>query len=158
MLGPQFTDELRSALSHRSMERGLRLLTEAQSQIATVGLNTPGGAELVLLISQWVDVGFRDYRLIEALLEAFPKHCCAKLPLEQYLCLHLAEAFRDLAASELDSAVDKLDWVLRTYRGVPNASREALAHFWKGRAHRKKGEYETALKHNVKACVLTFVE
>ena len=151
MLGPQFAEELRSALSHRHMEKGFQLLAEAESEIGSVGMNTPRSAELLLLIAQWVDVGYRDYRIIEALLERFPKACRGKLPMEDYVCLRLAEAFRDLAASALDSSVGTLDLVIRTCRELPNASHEALAHFWKGRAHRKKGEYEIALRHITQA-------
>lgn len=151
MLGPHFAEELRLALSHRRMEKGLCLLAEAEGEIEAIGVNTSGAAKLLLLIAQWVDVGYRDYRVIEGLLERFPKMCLGKMPVEDYLCLRLAEAFRDLAASDLDGAINKLDLVLRSYRELPNAAHEALAHFWKGRAHRKKGEYEAALQHITRA-------
>jgi tetratricopeptide (TPR) repeat protein len=73
------------------------------------------------------------------------------MPVEDYRRLRLTEAFSHLAAGELDSAVDILDLLLRTYRDLPNPSEEALARFWKGRAHRKQGEYEKSLKHIVQA-------
>lgn len=151
MPGPQFGEELRSALRLRCTERGLKLLAESEAEFGKIGPTTPGGPRLLLLIAQWVDVGYRDYRVIEALLEQFPHACRARLPMEDYLSLHLVEAFRDISASDLDAAVNKLDLTLRTYRELPNPSHEALAHFWKGRAHRKKGEYETALKHITQA-------
>ena len=151
MLGPNLAQELRSALSHRHMEKGFQLLADAESEIGAIGAGTPGCAELLLLIAQWVDVGYRDYRIIEGLLDRFPKACRGKLSMEDYLSLRLTEAFRDLAASNLDSAISKLDLVIRIYRELPNPSQEALAHFWKGRAHRKKGEYEIALKHITQA-------
>lgn len=152
MLGPsQFAEELRSALWHRHLEKGFQLLAEAGSEISTIGINTPGSAGLLLLLSQWVDVGYRDYRFIESLLENFPEVCRGRLAMEDYLWLRLAEAFRDLAASNVDSAICKLDLVIRNYHELPNTSHETLAHFWKGRAHRKKGEYEIALQHITQA-------
>jgi tetratricopeptide (TPR) repeat protein len=150
-LGPRFAEELTSALSLRRMTEGLRILAGAEAGLGELGPNTPDAARLLLLIAQWVDVGYRDHRLIDALLERFPLGCRPKMLVEDYLSLIMVEAFRDLAASELDSAVDKLDLVLRSGRDLANSSHQALAHFWKGRAHRKKGEYETSLKHIVQA-------
>ena len=147
MPGPQLAEELKAALSRRHMEKGFQLLADAEGEIGTIDVHTPGGASFLLLMAQWVDVGYRDYRFLEALLERFPMACRGKLPMEEYLCLRMAEAFRDLAASDLDGAVNKLDLLIRIYRELPNLSHEVLAHFWKGRAHRKKGEYEIALEH-----------
>lgn len=157
MLGPRFADELRSALRHRHMEKGFQLLAEAEPDIGEIGMATPGSAGVLLLLTQWVDVGYRDYRFIDWMLERFPPGCRGKLPIEDYLSLRMAEAFRNLAASDLDAAVNTLDLVIRLYHELPNAPHEALAHFWKGRAHRKKGEYEIALKHITQARKMTQV-
>jgi len=150
-LNAQFANDLSAALRLRHMEEGLRLLNQSESEIGKLGPTTPDGPRLLLLLTQWVDVGYRDDRLIEALLKQFPQNCRSKMPVEDYLRVSMVEAFRDLAAGQADAAVDTLDLVLRTLRHVPNAPYEALAHFWKGRAHRKKGEYEAALGHIVKA-------
>ena len=151
MLGARFAEELRSALCHRDLDKGFQLLADSESDIRTIGPNTPGGAGLLLLIAQWVDVGYRDCRLLDALLQQFPRTCRGRLPIDEYTCLQMAEAFRDLAMHHVDSTITKLDTVLRTCSELPNASHEALAHFWMGRAHRKKGEYGPALKHIMKA-------
>ena len=151
LLGRQFAAELAQSLRLRRTEKGLQLLRDAESELSTFGPDTPDAAKLLLLVAQWVDVGYRDHRVVDALLGSFPSERIARLSVEDYLCVRLAEAFRDLATSDLDSGINKLDLVLRTYRDLPNASLEALAHFWKGRAHRKKGEYETALKHIIQA-------
>jgi tetratricopeptide (TPR) repeat protein len=147
----QFADQLASALRLRRMNEGLRLLSGAESAIGTLGPDTPDAPRLLLLLAQWIDVGYKDHRLIDTLLRSFPQDCRRKMAVDDYLRLSMVEAFRDLAASELDAAVDKLDLALRTFRDFPNASHEALAHFWKGRAHRKKGEYEASLTHIVRA-------
>lgn len=150
-LNAQFADDLAVALRLCRMKEGFRLLADAESEIGELGPNTPYGPRILLLLAQWVDVGYQDHRLIEKLLQRFPQNCRAKMPVEGYLQVSMAAAFCDLAAGQLDSAVDRLDLVLRTFHDFPNASEEALAHFWKGRAHRKKGEYEASLKHIAKA-------
>ena len=142
---------LRSALSHRDMERGLRILAEAEGDIGSINADAPEGPELLLLCARWVDAGYRDYRFLDLLLERFPKAGLAKLAIEDYQAVRMAEAFRNLAANHLDPAISTLDLVLRIYSEIPNSSHEALAHFWKGRAHRKRAEYEIALKHIIRA-------
>ncbi len=150
-LGPEFAEVLASALRLRRMREGFELLAGAEAEIGKLGPKNAEAPRLLLLIAQWIDVGYRDHRLIDTLLKRFPAGCRRKMPIEDYLRLSMVEAFRDLATGELEAAVDKLDLVLRTCRDIPNASHEALAHFWKGRAHRKKGEYETSLKDIVRA-------
>jgi tetratricopeptide (TPR) repeat protein len=150
-LGVQFAQELSSALRLRRMTEGLRLLTDAEAEIAKLSPRTPDAARLLLLIAQWVDVGFRDYRLVDNLLQRFPSGCRRKLLVEDYLRLRMTEAFRGLAASDIDSAIEILDTVVKMFTELPDTAEAALAHFWKGRAHRKKGEYETSLKHIIQA-------
>jgi tetratricopeptide (TPR) repeat protein len=150
-LGAQFAQELHSALRLRRMKEGLRLLTDAESEIAKLSPRIPDAASLLLLIAQGVDVGFRDYRLVDNLLQRFPSGCRKKLQVEDYLRLRMAEAFRDLAASDIDSAIEILDTVVKMFAELPDTGDAALAHFWKGRAHRKKGEYEKSLKHIIQA-------
>jgi tetratricopeptide (TPR) repeat protein len=150
-LGAQFAQELNSALRLRRMKEGLRLLADAEAEITQLSPRTPGAASLLLLIAQWVDVGFRDYRLVDNLLQRFPAGCRKNLLVEDYLRLRMTEAFRDLSASEIDSAIETLDTVVKMAREFPDTADAALAHFWKGRAHRKKGEYEASLKHIIQA-------
>ena len=40
---------------------------------------------------------------------------------------------------------------LKAQQDLHDDSNTALAHFWKGRAHRKKGEYQKSLEHIVRA-------
>ena len=151
MVDPQLAEGLASALCQRNLDKGFQLLASADSDIGTVDLSTPGGPALLLLFAQWVDVGYRDHRILDSMLEKFPASGRRMLPIEDYLAVRMAESFRDLASNHPDSAINKLELVLRTYGELPNTSHEAVAHFWKGRAHRKKGEYGTALKHITKA-------
>jgi tetratricopeptide (TPR) repeat protein len=150
-LGRQFAEELSSALRLRSMKSGIEMLTGAAAEIEGLRAESPHAASLVLLIAQWVDVGYRDHRLLDALLSRFPAGCRKKLPVDDYLRMRMVDGFRHFTTGELDAAIDALDLVLKTCCDIPDTSLAAWAHFWKGRAHRKKGEYEASLKDIVQA-------
>jgi len=64
-----------------------------------------------------------------------------------YLRWKLVEAYQCLASDELERSIMLLDMVLRAGDGILPDAMTFLTHFWKGRAHRKKGEYEHALLH-----------
>jgi tetratricopeptide (TPR) repeat protein len=150
-LGRQFAAELGSALRLRRMEAGVQMLTSAAAEIERLGAASPNAASLLLLIAQWVDVGYRDHRLLDTLLSRFPAGCRKKLPVDDYLRMRMVDGFRHFTTGELDAAIDTLDLVLKTCCDIPDTSLAAWAHFWKGRAHRKKGEYEASLKDIVQA-------
>ncbi|HEY3629015.1 MAG TPA: tetratricopeptide repeat protein [Terracidiphilus sp.] len=150
-LGKQFAQELAAALRLRRIQQGITMLTAAEADIARLGPDTPEAASLLLLMAQWVDAGYRDYRVLEPLLARFPAACRKRLPMDDYIRLRMVDSFVDLAKGDLDAAIDTLDLVLKTYQDIPDQEQEALVHFWKGRMHRKKGEYDASLKHIVRA-------
>ena len=150
-LGMNFAEELGHALRRRQIEQGVAILDGVEADLAGLDPEAPDAASLVLLIAQWVDVGYRDVGLLDSLLLRFPAACRKKLSIDDYLRLRMAEAFRALSVGELDSAIEALDFVLKTERDLPDEALAALAHFWKGRAHRKKGEYDASLKDIVRA-------
>ncbi len=127
------------------------MLDNAGNALANLPPSHPHATELLLLIAQWVDVGYRDQGLLDSFLQKFPLECRPKLPLEDFLRLRMAEGFRALSIEEVDRAIDTFDFVLRAEREAPDEYLITLAHFWKGRAHRKKGEYESALHDIVSA-------
>lgn len=150
-LNARFVAELTSALRLRRTNEGLQLLKEADLELERLGPGTPQAACILFLLAQWIDVGYRDHRVLSGLLERFPEEWRRKLPVEDYLRVCMVEAFRDFACGELESSLATLDLVLTTCHHLPAPGLEAVAHFWKGRAHRKKGEYEASLKHIVQA-------
>lgn len=150
-LGRQFGEKLASALGLRRIQEGITLLTSAEAELARIRPNDPGAAGVLLLVAQWVDAGYRDHRVLPPLLARFPAESRRKLPLDDYLRVRMVDAFVGLAIGELDEAIETLELILRTCQDIQDPAQEALAHFWKGRAHRKKGEYEAALKHIVQA-------
>ena len=150
-LGMEFAQELSAALRLRRIQKGIGMLTAAEADIATLGPDTPDAAGLLLLIAQWIDVGYRDYRVLDPLLARFPAACRKKLAMHDYLRLRMVDSFVALGKGEVDTAIQALELILKTCEDIPDPGQEALAHFWKGRAHRKKGEYEASLKHIVRA-------
>jgi tetratricopeptide (TPR) repeat protein len=99
-----------------------------------------------------MDVGYRNHCLFDSLLRKFSPECRPRLAVEDFLRVRMAEGFRALAADEVDRAIETFEFVLRAEReAAPDEYLATLAHFWKGRAHRKKGEYETALREIVSA-------
>lgn len=151
----KFAEALDRTLHLRRISTGKSMLDRAEATLATLDPSDPHAARLLLLVAQWVDVGYRDHRLLDFLLLRFTGDCRKRLSIADYLRLRMVDAFRALSVEEVDSAVDALDFVLKTESDLPNEGLAALAHFWKGRAHRKKGEYETALLHIVRARELT---
>lgn len=144
-------DELIRTLQQRRIAAGKSLLDDAQQVLASLRPGEPLATRLLLLAAQWVDAGYRDHRFLETLLLRFPAECRKQLPIADYLRLRMVDAFRALSVEDVDTAIEGLDLVLKTERDLPDEGLITLAHFWKGRAHRKKGEYETALQHIVRA-------
>jgi tetratricopeptide (TPR) repeat protein len=147
----QFVRNLSSALNLRRVSEGVAILDEAEGVWEKLTPGRTHATELLLLIAQWVDIGYRDHHLLDSLLARFPVECRRRLPLEDYIRLRMVEGFRALNAEEVDQAIETLDFVLRTEAVSADEPLMALGHFWKGRAHRKKGEYELALKEIVLA-------
>jgi tetratricopeptide (TPR) repeat protein len=139
--------KLEAALRLRRINEGVALLAAARDEIEKLEPDDPSAGRFMLLLAQWTDVGFSDFPLLRALLERFPPECRNRLPMGDYLRVRMAGAFIDLAREDPDSAIDALDSLLKIFQDIPDSELESLAHFWKGRAHRKKGEYEAALKH-----------
>jgi tetratricopeptide (TPR) repeat protein len=147
----KFVKDLSRALNLRHISEGAAMLNTAESALANLPPGDPHATELLLLVAQWVDVGYRNHRLLDSLLEKFPLESRRKLTLEDFLRLRMAEGFQALSAEELDRAIAAFQFVLSAEPEAPDEHLATLAHFWKGRAYRKKGEYETALHEIVAA-------
>jgi tetratricopeptide (TPR) repeat protein len=146
---PQFVQNLRRALNLRRVTEGFSMLDKSEGAWEKLAPSWPHATEFLLLIAQWVDVGYRDHHLLDPLLARFPVECRKKLPLVDYVRLRMVEAFRALYAEEIDQVIEALDFVLRTEAVMTDEQLMTLAHFWKARAHRKKGEYELSLEEIV---------
>lgn len=141
-------DRLTAALRFRRIEEGITLMERIAGDLEKIGVSsTLNPGSLLLLVAQWVDAGYRDARFLAPLLGRFSSAFRKGMAVDQYLRLRLAEGFCALAMRQSDEAIRILDLVIQARQDLGDQEKLALAHFWKGRAHRKKGEYESALTH-----------
>ncbi len=144
-------DQLSQALAERRIADGIRVLDGNTAAWDHPSWTETGAAAVVLGVAQWVDVGYRDHRTLKRLMDCFPVPERAGMTVREYLLLRMAEAFCAIASEDAETAIDVLDFVLKAENELGDEKLMALAHFWKGRAHRKKGEYEVALRHITEA-------
>jgi len=141
----ELTGVLNQALALRHIQEGFRILDEKSGEFERFDAQHQGAAHAVLCIAEWVDAGYSDQRLIDSLLHKFSPEQRRRMAIAEYLLLRMAEAFSCIAKEDADSAIKVLHFVLQAERELNDPRLMVLAHFWKGRAHRKKGEYEAAL-------------
>src|SRR5437868_991816 len=141
----ELTSRLNELLALRQIEEGFRILNEHAAALADITIEDEAAAHYVLCIAEWVDAGYADQRLIDSLLHRFSSEQRRRMPVAEYLLLRMAEAFSSIAKEDADQAISLLHFVLQAERELNDPRRMVLAHFWKGRAHRKKGEYDAAL-------------
>ena len=142
----ELTSRLNELLALRQIEEGFRILDEHAAALADMAVEDEAAAHYVLCIAEWVDAGYADQRLIDSLLHRFSSEQRRRMPVAEYLLLRMAEAFSSIAKEDADQAISLLHFVLQAERELNDPRLMVLAHFWKGRAHRKKGEYDAALR------------
>lgn len=140
----ELTAKLNEALAARRIEDGFALLAASEESLGSVSAGKEA-VPLLLCVAEWVDAGYSDHRLIEDLLHRFSAEERRAMPIGEYLLLRMAEAFSCIAKEDADAAIKLLEFVLQAERELNNPRLMVMAHFWKGRAHRKKGEYDAAL-------------
>ena len=143
-MGTSLVMELEAALFERNIASGFRLLGEAFPGDGNPSAGTDVSITLLLCVSQWVDLGYRNLAFLEALEAAHPTADWASLPMLDYLKVRMIEAYRMLATERLEEAIDLLGVVLQIGESIIGEYLVFLANFWKGRAHRKLGDYEHA--------------
>lgn len=141
----ELTRDLNGALRYRRIGEGFGLLENSSKVVESFESGHENAVSFVLCIAEWVDAGYSDHRLIESLLAKFSMESRRQMPVSEYLLLRMAEAFSCIAKEDADSAISLLQFVLQAERELNDPRLMVLCHFWKGRAHRKKGEYEAAL-------------
>jgi hypothetical protein len=126
-LTKQFAEKLSLALHRRRIRHGIVMLDSVETELQRIGPDTPNSARLLLLLAQWIDLGYRDYRFLDPLLAQFQSADRKKLNLEDYLQLRMAEAFRGLASGECDACIEALDFVLKSLNDIGEGPQLALA-------------------------------
>ena len=140
--------ELKHHLVKRHVSDGFALLDSHQQALAHLDPRQPNAAVLVGHVAQWVDIGYAEPGLVEELLARFPAEVKRKLPVGDYLQLRMAEGLLALLRDHPDEALRHFDLVISLQDEMEDKEAVAIAHFWNGRCHRKKGEYDEALKRS----------
>lgn len=143
--------KLEDALTQRRVSEGLKLLDKVREQVSMLTPNEPQAMSYLLNIAQWIDLGYRDRHLLEELLKRFAVLSRANMKSADFLQLRMTEAFFAFASEDAATAIFLLEGVLILQREILNPRYLWLTHFWMGRAHRQKGEYELAMHHILEA-------
>lgn len=139
--------KLQAALVERDVTAGFALLDASLKTPLKLDLAAPHSIPLLLCIAQWVDLGYASPAFFSALAESGTQVDRARLPLSDFLQLRLAESYSALSSEQVEQCISTLDLVLRTGEDVLPPYHLFLTHFWKGRAHRKRGDYVQAQTH-----------
>jgi tetratricopeptide (TPR) repeat protein len=140
--------DLRKHLVARHVSSGFEVLDANRELLESVDPAQRNAAALVGSTAQWVDIGYAEPRLIENMLARFPAEARRRLPVGEYLRLRMAEGLLALLRDRPDEALRHFDLVLSLQDEIEDREVVAIAHFWNGRCHRKKGEYDDALKRS----------
>ncbi len=144
---PDWLDELDVLLRHRQVGKGFELLDQTETLWRNLKLAERSDSELLLILAQWVDVGYRDGLFLRGMLDLLPEHERLRLGVSDYVRVQMAEAFHALTVDKADTTIRTLDIVLRLDGQLINAEHRTLAQLWKARAHRQKADYERAFEH-----------
>jgi tetratricopeptide (TPR) repeat protein len=147
-------EKLNLALIERRVGDGFSLLDEARAELVDLPATAPLAPALLLALAQWVDLGYSDAQLLLDLLSRVRQIERHAMPLKNFLLLRITEAYAALAEEKASLSTDLLEFVLRVVDELNDEYLVMLVHFWKGRAHRKKGDYAAALHHILAARML----
>jgi tetratricopeptide (TPR) repeat protein len=142
----QLLRDLRHNLVMRQVSSGIALLDAHARLFSAVGPEQRNAAAFVGCVAQWIDIGYGAPDLLEQLLSRFSKDRRAGLSVADYLQLRMAEGLLALLRDHADEALRHFDVVLSMQDEIEDKELVAIAHFWNARCHRKKGEYDEALK------------
>jgi len=138
---------LREYLADRQVSNGIAYLDEHAHLFTALSPSQSNAAGLVGIVAQWIDIGYSGPELLEQLLNRFPTDQRGRLTLGDYVHLRMAEGLLALLRDHPDEALRHFDLLLTLQHEIEDKEVVAIAHFWNARCHRKKGEYDEALKH-----------
>ncbi len=143
----QLSAGLETALFNRDIRTGFRLLDAAYPTTSETTPAPTQSVSLLLSIAQWADLGYRNAALLDSFGTAVIRIDKSQLRLLDFLKLRITEAYQALAGEHPEQTIEILDLVLRMEGGLLDLYLHFLVNLWKGRAHRKQGEYELASTH-----------
>jgi tetratricopeptide (TPR) repeat protein len=144
---PELLAQLEKCLQLRNIREGFALLDKLCKNLKSErSFDAPYLIALAVCLAQWVDLGYRDHTLLKNVMERLPK-CCPEMPFIDVMRLNLIEAYSCLASENPDGAITLLERTWTAGAGLMPEYLTFLTHFWKGRAHRQKGDYKHAAWH-----------
>ena len=141
---------LDALLLERKVVEGFDFLRRQDAVVSDLKPTEADAGPIVVRLAQWVDLGYRDVEFLAAITERFSVKHRSRMRVSEFLQLRMSEAFCALGEENLNRSIEILEFVLQAEGELADRRLAAIAHFWKGRAHRKKGEYEQAKEHIVR--------
>lgn len=138
--------QLREYLVTRQVSNGIALLDANAGVLTSLDPAQRNAALLLGAVAQWVDIGYREPEFLQELLSRFPRERRGRFSVGEYVHLRMAEGLVALLGDHPDEALRHFDLVLTLQEEIEDKEVVAIAHFWNARCHRKKGEYDEALK------------
>ncbi len=142
---------LRQDILDRQIRSGIARLEAGAPILESFEPASPNAAPLIWRVAQWVDVASLNVSMVQRLLERMPRSLRSRLPLAEYAAVRSAEGMAAMACEEVDQAIAHFDAVLALECDIDDPEIVCIAGFWKARCQRKKGEYEDAFRHAVRA-------
>ncbi len=146
----QLLAELKDCVAQRRISDGFALLDAHAALFDSFDASSRNAPAFLGYLAQWVDIGYRDSGLVKRLLACYGKEARSGLPLSSYAHLRMAEAMLAMSEEEAETAIGHLNVVLTLGDDVNDRELVAIAHYWKARCQRKRGEYDHALRHAAK--------
>ena len=143
-ISDEFLAQLKQDLVCRRVGRGMALLEHHRHLLSSFDPEKKNAGRFAGYLAQWVDLGFERSGLVKAIVARFSKAARARLPLEDYLYLRMAEGMVAMSEEAMDEAIRHFDFVLSLDQETDDQELVAIANFWKGRCLRMKGEYDQA--------------
>jgi len=149
-ISDEFLAQLKEDLVCRRVGRGMARLEEHRHLLSSFDPEKKNAGLLAGYLAQWVDIGYQRTGLVKDIVARFSKAVRARLPLQDYLHLRMAEGMVAMAEESKDEAIVHFDFVLSLDQETDDKELLSIANFWKGRCLRMKGEYDQALAFAVK--------
>lgn len=147
---------LRQAVITRQVEEGAKWIEQHHAIVEVADPEHRNAAPLTGWISQWVEMSDYAYALLRKLLLLFPPSARSSLPLNSYLHLRMADGIVKLSAgNDHDAAAAHFDFIISLEHESIDRELPALAHFWKARCERERGNSDLALVHASRARTLS---
>jgi tetratricopeptide (TPR) repeat protein len=144
---PDLLVQLEALIQSRKIREGFALLDELRRELKSeCEIGAPVLIPLALCLAQWMDLGYRDHTVFNMVMDKLPRRHPG-MPFLDVMQLNLIEAYSCFSGEDVNRAIALLDRTSIAGTELMPEYLIFLTHFWKGRAHRKRGDYKNAAVH-----------